>query len=190
MATIDILCVIDTNGLMASGPNPGTQTGPTSLGSYNTSDTYIFMICDGQYVANGQAQSELTVNASVGDTIRWTITDPSTGLPVTNPDKSAPSYSCIFYNCTESATNTGSITPPAVNSQQAVLYYNPQNAYNPQSAYSAVVGTYMCSAWTSTVLTAGTVQYSWWFQVIDCHSGDVAGYFFWDPFINISAPSV
>jgi len=177
MATIDILCVIDTNGLMQKGLSPGTLQAPTSLGSYSDSDTFVFMICDGQYASTDQGKSELAVNAVTGDTLRWTITDPSTGLLT---DQTAHSYSCILYNFASAGPGTGTITEPALVTQPAVMYYN--SADNQPSA-----AAYMCSAWTSSVLDVGTVQYSWSFQVIDCVSGSVVGYYSWDPFINITA---
>jgi len=181
MATIDILCVIDTNYLMSNVKGgklkAGTLQSPTNLGAWGSSDTYIFMICDGQYANNNQGKSELTINANVKDIIRWTITDPSTGL-VTN--QTAHSYSCILYNFS-SQSASGIITPPAVNSAPAVMYYNSLDNKD-----IPVAGTYMCSNWTSSVLKTGTVQYSWSFQVVDCNTNKVVGYFTWDPFIIIS----
>jgi nematocidal protein AidA len=176
MATIDILCVIDTNGLMKKNLKPGTLKQPTPLGSYGDSDTFVFMICDGQYASNDQGKSELTVNALIGDTLRWTITDPSTGL---NLGQTTHSYSCILYNFASGAINTGAITQPVLIAQPAVMYYN-------GSENDPLPAVYMCSAWTSTVLKPGSVQYSWCFQVINCLSGEVIGYYSWDPFINVA----
>lgn len=176
MATIDILCVVDANFLVAN-VTPGTLSNPTSIGSYASSDTYIFMIADGQYASNNQGQSELTVSASVGDTLRWTITDPSTGLI---GDQQSHSYSCILYGFS-SGTANGVITTPACNSTPALMYYN--STIDPATPAAAA---YMCAAWTSSVIATGSVQYSWNFQVIDNTSGNVVGYYCWDPFISVS----
>lgn len=177
MATIDILCVVDTNGLMAAGLAPGTLEAPTNLGSYSDSDTFVFMICDGQFVYNDQGKSELNVLAKVGDTIRWTITDPSTGMMT---DQAAHSYSTILYGFSNNNINGGSITQPLLSSFPAVSYYNSLDSDTTPAA-----AAYMCSAWTSSVLSLGQVQYAWSFQVIDCVSGSVVGYYCWDPFISI-----
>ncbi|MDI9311420.1 MAG: AidA/PixA family protein [Limnohabitans sp.] len=190
MATIDILCVIDTNYLMQKFSNAGgTLTSPYSLGSFQSSDSFVFLIADGQYTSNnpdnspnnqndtGQGKSELQIDASIGDTIRWTITDPSLGLVA---DQESASYSCILYGF-----NTGSsgiLTAPVCNSLPAIMYYN--SIVNPNQPVAAA---YMCSSWTASVLTTGTVQYTWNFQVVDNSSGNVVGYFSWDPFIQINS---
>lgn len=181
MATIDILCVIDTNGLMKKGLSSGSLENPTQLGSYDQSDTFVFMICDGQYACNDQGKSELTVNANVGDTVRWTITDPSTGL-ITG--EQGQSYSCILYNF-KSGSQDKTISAPALKSVPALSYYN-----NVESATTPAAAAYMCSSWTSSILKTGNVQYSWAFQIIDNYSGNIVGYYTWDPFINVQKKSV
>lgn len=81
--TIDILTVVDCVSLMNAVANKtitaGTQSAPTSLGSYASSDAYIYMITASSYVVNDQAKSELTVSANVGDSVRWMITCPGGG---------------------------------------------------------------------------------------------------------------
>ncbi|WP_109832647.1 AidA/PixA family protein [Reichenbachiella versicolor] len=181
METIDILCVVDTNFLMKQVNegklSAGTLNSPTSLGSWNDSDSYIFMICDGQYASTKNGTSELAVNASVGNTIRWTITDPSTGLQ----DNQTQSYCSILYNFSSGTGYGGIITQPEMSSVPAALYYNSESEVT-QPTLSA----YMCSAWASSVLNIGNVQYNWSFQIVDSATGATVGYFTWDPFINIS----
>jgi len=177
MATIDVLCVVDTNGLIAANLPAGTIDKPTNLGSYQSSDAYVFMICDGQFVVNNQGKSELTLTAAVGDTIRWTITDPSTGMVT---DQTAHSFSTILYGFSNNNYQGGSISQPVLSSLPAISYYNSLDSDTAPAA-----AAYMCSAWTSSVLTKGTVQYAWSFQVIDSVSGNVVGYYCWDPFIII-----
>jgi len=181
MATIDILCVIDTNGLMKRGLNPGSLENPTSLGAWDQSDSFVFMICDGQYACNNQGKSELTINAKVGDTVRWTITDPSTGLI---SGQNSQSFSCILYNF-KSGSQDKTISAPALKSVPALSYYNSLTSETKPSA-----AAYMCSSWTSSILEKGNVQYDWSFQVIDNFSGNVVGYYTWDPFINVQNATV
>ncbi|WP_299675765.1 AidA/PixA family protein [uncultured Tenacibaculum sp.] len=182
MATIDILCVIDTNGLMKKGLKPGTLDNPTGLGGWSDSDSFVFMICDGQYACNNQGKSELSIKANIGDTLRWTITDPSTGLISGQQNKS---FSCILYKFKSAGINK-QITDPVLKSTPALTYYNSLNSATTPSA-----GAYMCSSWTSSVLSLGSnIQYDWSFQVIDNFSGDVVGYYTWDPFINVQEAAI
>jgi len=178
MATVDILCVIDADTLATAVANhtlnPGTVDSPTALGSYNSSDTYIFMIADGQYVVNNQAKSELSISCNVNDTIRWTISNPSAGVD----------YNCMLYNFESGGIGTY-ITQPIVTTVAATSYYN-----NPLNVNTPDPTAYMLSAWTCNALEAtnpASVQYNWSFQLINTSNGLVIGYFYWDPFIQINA---
>ena len=175
MAIIDILCVIDTNLLRRLKISSGTLEHPTNLGANHHSDAFIFMICDGQFAVNHQGGSELTIKANVGDTIRWTITDPSTGLAAS---ENAQSFSCILYNFQSKSKN---ISKPSLKSAAAISYYNSQT-----SPTTPEPTEYMCSSWTSSILAVGNIQYDWAFQVIDNYSGEVVGYYTWDPYINVA----
>ncbi len=182
MATIDILCVIDTNGLMKRAKDTGTLSTPINLAAVDAStDTFVFMICDGQYACNNQGKSELMINANVGDTVRWTITDPSTGL---TPGEDSKSFSCILYNFKSGGEGTV-LTTPVLNSAPAISYYNSLT-----SITTPVAAAYMCSSWNSSIVATGNIQYDWAFQVVDNATGEVVGYYTWDPYINVKKAPV
>lgn len=176
MSNIDILTVVDATtlvDLVSTGKlAAGTLENPTGLGSYAGSDQFIFMICDGEYVVNDQGKSELTVSAQVSDVIRWTITNPSADF----------TYDCLLYNFQSGAVGT-TITAPVCSTQPVVSYYN-----SLQDSTTPVPSAYMYTVWTAQILATGpAVQYSWSFQVIDSNTGNVVGYFMWDPFIQINS---
>jgi nematocidal protein AidA len=166
--TVDILCVIDAEtlaDLVGSGKiSKGSLNSPTSLGAWGSSDLYIYMITEGSFVVNNQAKSELTIKTSVGDNVRWHITCPSNR------------QSCMLYQLQTGSTLLGPME----------LLHMTETEYINDTATTAKKVTYQESAWQTTVLGTGSVQYSWNFQLIDNKTGNVLGYFCWDPFINIA----
>lgn len=177
MSTINVLTVVDAGTLMSlvyqGTLSPGTLENPTNLGSYAGSDQFIFMIADGEYVVNQQGQSELTIQAAVNDSIRWTITDPSADFV----------YNCMLYNFQSTAIGQA-ITEPVCNTLPLVWYCN-----SPSNPTVSLPSAYMSSYWSAQVISTSVpqVQYSWSFQVIASQSGNTVGYFMWDPFIQISS---
>jgi nematocidal protein AidA len=179
MSNIDILTVVDATTLMdlvaTNKLSPGTFESPTNLGSYAGSDVFIFMIADGEYVPNGgQGKSELTVSANVNDVIRWTITNPSADF----------TYNCILYSFQSAAIAQNIISTPTCATMPVVSYYN-----SLLDSTTPVPSAYMYSVWSTSILNvgAGSVQYTWSFQVIDSTNGQVVGWFTWDPFIQIKS---
>lgn len=171
--TIDILTVVDCVSLMnavsAGTLVAGTQTNPTSLGSYGSSDAYIYMITASAYVVNDQAKSELTVAANVGDSVRWMITCPGGGT----------SYNTILTNWTAgSGAALMAPQPPLSLPLQLNLYVGSATA-----GPTAIPFTNYC--YQGTVIATGQIQYVITFNVLD-QKGNSLGYFCWDPFISIS----
>ncbi|HEX7641373.1 MAG TPA: AidA/PixA family protein [Burkholderiaceae bacterium] len=173
-STADIVCVIDANTIMqavAAGKlAAGTATAPTSLGSWKESDQYIFMIADGSYVSNDQGKSELTLDCSVGDQVRWSITNPSADF----------TYNCLLYNFVPN--KTGIISPPQPVTKTVTTYCN-----TPGNPTVPAASTMTMTVWTANVESVGSVQYSWAFMIVDNATGETVGYFFWDPFIKVTA---
>ncbi|SNR17285.1 AidA/PixA family protein [Tenacibaculum jejuense] len=168
--TIDILTVVDTVSLreaITSGKlTAGTKSNPTSLGSYSASDAYIYMITANDYVVNDQAKSELTIQANIGDTVRWMITCPGGGT----------SSNVVLMNWT--AGSGGDIISPISLDLDIDLYVG--------SATVAPSGVEFQNYCYAGMLTKkGDVQYYVAFQLLDEH-GNNLGFFQWDPFIKVS----
>jgi hypothetical protein len=171
MAQIDILVVVDAEKLVAKLPG-GTVGNETPLGSFGTSDPYIYMIAPGDFVVSNQAKSELNVKAHSGDTIRWTITSPTRGQAL-NP---------ILYNFKTNDPNA--LTPPQM-LDITLTTYAPSNLASPSTPPFAQVN-YQDYAWNSTLLLPGqSVQYTWDFLILD-NDGTMRGAYTWDPFITIA----
>ncbi|MBC3876380.1 hypothetical protein H8K38_01020 [Undibacterium sp. FT79W] len=170
--TVDILCVIDATTLMKAVKNgllhSGSIAQPTPLGSRDDSDAFIFMIADSDYVVNDQTKSELTVKCKVGDTLRWTITNPSAGL----------NYNCMLYDFT--IGSEGVISNPSVQVTPLASYCN-----NPLNPILSLPTAYMAAPWTAEVLKTGSVQYSWALQIINAKTGRTEACFTWAPIINV-----
>ncbi len=177
MSTVDIITVIDASTLIELVNNgklsAGTLTQPTKLGSYKDADPFIFMIADGDYVINGQAQSELSISCKVGDTLRWTIANPSAGL----------TYNCMYYQFSSSDSLIFNyITSPQPHATLSNFYYSTS-----EQPSTALKTSFTCSPWEASVtaIPSEKLQYNWAFQIIDNLSGLALAYFVWDPFIQI-----
>ncbi|WP_435261731.1 AidA/PixA family protein [Tenacibaculum sp. nBUS_03] len=168
--TIDILTVVDAVSLqeaVASGKlKKGTKTNPTSLGSYGTSDAYIYMITANDYVVNDQAKSELTIAANVGDTVRWMITCPGGGT--------GNNVILMDWN---SSSASGIIDPISLDIDIDLYVGSASVAPNPVEFQN------YCFAGMLT--KKGNVQYYITFQLLDEHGADL-GFYLWDPFINVA----
>ncbi len=171
--TIDILTVVDTVSLIDavnSGKLPkGTQSNPTSLGSYTSSDAYIYMITASAYVVNDQAKSELTINADVGDSVRWMVTCPGGGT----------SYNVILMGWNAGAGATLIVPQPPLSLPLSLNLY----VGSPTIAPRGIPFTNYC--FQGTVVATGQIQYVLTFQVLDS-SGNNLGFYDWDPFINVA----
>lgn len=179
MGQVNIAVTLDSDALVASVQNGALGTGsldsPQSIGANATSDAYIYMIAQNSVVVNNQAGSELTVQVSSGDQIRWNMTT------FDNNSK----YTAFIY---KSQFNLTSGTPPIGLSD--VQYANQQIGVRlPEgSDPTGPLGQYVnhiYPASTSVNAIDQTIQYTLSFQLVDNETGVVFGYFVWDPFINI-----
>ncbi|THF51816.1 hypothetical protein E6C50_08655 [Flavobacterium supellecticarium] len=167
--TINILSVIDVETILANKIPAGTATNPTSLGSYGTSDIYVYMITSRGYIDSAdknRADSELVIDANAGDTIQWELTCPGSGLQ---------------HDAIIAGVNPGSEpNPPSISTPVPVVTY--RNIYDTAGlpGYQIVKQTDYCS----NVLATGTTQYSISFQIMD-NLGNSLGYYFWDPFVKV-----
>lgn len=153
---------------------PGTQTAPTSLGSYGASNVYVTMTAQSSTVGNNtQGQSELTVLANSGDNVRWTIQTFDA-----NMDYTAYLYSGSF-------NPAGAISALNYLPISATSYLpSSSNPLGPPTATSE--HTY---AVQGTILSPGeTIQYTLSFALVNNVNGQTIGYFSWDPFIEVVVP--
>lgn len=176
MAMIYVLVAVDAGTLaqqVADGKlSPGSTSSPTSLGSYSSSDVYITMTTQSSTCGNNtQGQSELTVLANAGDSVRWSMQtfDGNTD------------FTAYLYG--------GNFNPA---SQMSQLVYLPVKAtcYLPSGSDPTVAPTAVNDTTyfaQSTVLSSGgTVQYFLKFAVVNNRNGQIIGHFEWDPFIQVS----
>lgn len=170
---IDILTVVDTVSLMNAVTSgrlaKGTQSNPTNLGSYSQSDAYIYMITASAYVVNDQAKSELTVQADVGDSVRWMITCPGGGT----------AYNVILMGWTAGQGATLIAPQPPLNLPLNLNLY----VGSPTVAPRPIPFTNYC--YQGTVIATGQIQYVITFEVLD-ENGNSLGFYCWDPFIEVS----
>jgi Inclusion body protein. len=177
MATVNILIAVDAATLAQQVKDgsikPGSQSAPTNLGSYASSDVYISMITQSGNVDNtSQGQSELQVKCNSGDTVQWAITSFAN-----NFDHSVFLYAGVFNP--SNAMNA--------------MSYNSSQAYNylPASGGSSVgnITKYINQvvfAQASVAKVGVKIQYFLSFQLVDNSTGKTIGYFAWDPFINVN----
>ena len=177
MATINVLVAVDGAKLaqqVADGSlSAGTESSPTALGSYSSSDVYISMIAPNSFADNGtNGQSELQISADGGDTVEWAITTFDN-----NFDQTAYIYSGNF-------NPSGSINVPlSYASGEAYAYLATGNP--PASTPTKFVN--QVSTVSGTILKIGLqIQYTLSFALVDNSSGNIIGYFTWDPFINVN----
>lgn len=167
--TIDILVVVDAETLIAKKPG-GSVGSEIQLGSFGTSDPYIYMIAPGDFVVSNQAKSELNVAASSGDNIRWTITSPTRGQEF-NP---------ILYKF--ATGDASALTPPQLLDVQLNVFV-PTSLTSPTGPFTSTL--YQDYLWQATLLKPGqSIQYTWCFLVLD-NAGHIKGAYQWDPFITV-----
>ncbi|WP_444997467.1 AidA/PixA family protein [Aliikangiella sp. IMCC44359] len=176
MALIDILVTVNGEQLAAQirdgSLKPGSIDSPTNLGSWQSSDVYISMTAQNNFVDNDEGKSELSVKANSGDAVRWTMTTFDE-----NTDNTAFLYDGHFNpstgitNLTYFNMHTSSYLPSGSNPRGGVqLFHN--NTYVAQG---------------NIIESNQTIQYTLSFQLVDNTTGKVLGYFTWDPFIKVSA---
>jgi nematocidal protein AidA len=176
MATINIQIAVDASTLaqqVADGSvKAGTQSSPTSLGSWSQSNVFITMTSQNSNVTNNsQGQSELYVKANSGDQVQWFVTTFDNNVD----------YTAYLYN--------GTFNPNTAFS--GLTYLTPQvntylpNTNNPTGPINKF--TNVESYALGTVLQVGIqIQYTLSFTLVNNSNGSVIGYFTWDPFIQVN----
>ncbi|MBP6385352.1 MAG: hypothetical protein KA313_09820 [Pseudarcicella sp.] len=177
MATINVLIAVDGAALatqVALGKlSAGSLNAPTNLGSYDSSNVFISMIAPNSSVSNNtQGQSELQISANGGDTVEWAITTFDN-----NFDQTPYLYSGNF-------NPAGSINVPlsyACGQAYAYLALGNPTATTPTKFVNQV------STVSGTILKIGVqIQYTLSFTLVNNATGNIIGYFTWDPFINVN----
>ncbi|PXF32147.1 hypothetical protein WH50_05985 [Pokkaliibacter plantistimulans] len=173
---IDILIAVDgeylAQQLKDGSLKPGSQSSPTNLGAWQSSDLYIAMITQNSFLANDQGGSELDVKANSGDTIRWTMTTFDN-----NADYTAFLYAGNF-------NPAQSITPLTYFNMHTSLYLpSGSDPTGPVQLYH----NYTYVAQGTVIEPQNKIQYTLSFQLVNNANGQVIGYFNWDPFISVSA---
>ena len=181
MSQIFIAITVDAISL-AKNKTGGSWNNPISLGSYASSDIYVEMMAQGDSVVNDQGGSELTINANVGDEIVYTISSPGAGQ----------NYYPVLYNAHLNNANVRSLGPNTAvwtnyglgsgGSGKAPTFSNEIPTGYPDAGSP---NTFICPQWLFQVNGAGSTQYTMSFAVLDTQTGNVIGYYMWDPFINI-----
>jgi hypothetical protein len=173
MAEFQILTVIDCQSILGNAQiAKGSIGNETSLGSFATSDAYVFMIASGAYATSDQNQgkSELNIGVNSGDIVQWTVTDPTSGQE----------YSPVLYGFT---TGQGTAVTTPVMIKEKLNVFQPADPTKPTGPFTAA--SYPDYVWQSTVVSPGTqVQYSWKFAILD-NNGTMLGAYSWDPFITV-----
>jgi nematocidal protein AidA len=161
---IDILIAIDAETIIASYPS-GTAATPTSI------DTpLIYMMVAQDDAVFGEGSKELKIRAKTLDVIRWR----ETTLALNG------NYYGILYKFF--ALKGGELLSPPEPLMAAVQTPLP----DPDDPLHPKIQTVNSYFWSTTVLMAGSTTYAFNFMVLD-RSNNVLGYYFWDPFITISA---
>lgn len=175
MAQIDVIVAVNGAQLAQQvrdgSLKPGSVSAPTFLGSWQQSDVYIAMIAQSSYVSNYQGQSELAIKANSGDIVRWSMTTFGN-----NSDYTAFIYSGSF--------NPSQNITPLSYINMVTSEYLPSGS-NPTGGL-ANYHDHVYVAQAVIVQPGGQIQYTMSFQLVDNSSGQVIGYFYWDPFINVS----
>jgi hypothetical protein len=180
MAQVFISINVDAISLALNQPG-GSWNAPINLGSYSQSDIYIEMMTQGSAVGNDQGGSELTVTANVGDQIIFTITGPGAGQ----------NYYPVLYNTVLNNTNVKSFGP---NTAVWTNYCLQSGGSGAQPFFGSVIPTgfpnagqpnsFICAQWFFEVNAQGSTQYTMSFAILETQTGNVVGYYIWDPFIT------
>ncbi len=177
MALIDILVAVNGENLaarLADGSlQPGSENGPTNLGAWGGSDRFISMITQDSFVANDQGKSELNVKAVSGDSLRWSMQtfDGNTR------------YTAYLYK--GNFNPSVSITEPTYFNMHTSLYLPATS--DPASAQPQLYHNNNYLAQGTVIEPQNQIQYTLSFKLVDNSTGNVIGYFTWDPFISVAA---
>jgi hypothetical protein len=163
---IDVLCIFDAEGILDKYPSPSLDpNNPTPC-----SHDYIFMVSEKDNVMTPQGGAELKIKAKIEDSVRWRSTSLSKNT----------GYYTQLYSFTTSHGGDLLTTPIVYNLSVTIPIANPADPPYPSEFESTTAHT-----WMATVVKEGQVTYHWSFLISD-RSGNIIGYFKWDPFIVIT----
>jgi len=161
---IDVLTAIDADTIVATYGKNNDSANPVQV----TAPNMIFMLTRQKNVLSGEGGSELNISAQTLDVIRWRACTMSMNA----------AYSVILYDFVATA-GTQLISPP-VPIEADVIDPLP-DPLNPTVPKTQTIKSYF---WNTTVVAAGNATYHFKFMVLD-RTGEVQGYYWWDPFITI-----
>jgi hypothetical protein len=170
METIPILTVVDCQSVIdkVGGNDNFGKANPVNLGSYGTSDLYLYMLTTQSFVVSEQGQSELTVKAQVGQSVQWAMTCIGAGTQ----------YNVIIQGITPSPATA--ISTPFSLPLTTERYVSAPDGTPTAESYKE----YLMQATVENVGT-GSIQYYVNFTIVDT-SGNTLGYYQWDPFISVT----
>lgn len=185
MAQINILIAVDSAALAQhvqdGSLSAGTSSSPTSLGSWNSSDVYISMVTQNGNVTNGSSEglSELSITCDAGDELQWSI------VSFDMNSRQTPYLYNGQFNCTNPVGTAIGLSPLSYLTTEVVNYF-PPNA-NPTGASIKTINTIAKVVSTvNQIQFQQQLQYTLSFVLVDNSSGNIIGYFIWDPFIVIN----
>ncbi|MHA7102288.1 AidA/PixA family protein [Roseivirga pacifica] len=175
MGQVNVLIAVDGQKLAQQvqdgSLSAGSESAPTSLGSYGDSDVFISMIAQHGIATNEQGKSELSINVASNDEIIWAMTTFGN-----NTDYTAYLYASQFH--------PNDITGPLFSNSEVEVFLPPSST--PTATPQGFTNTlYTVTGIVNKVNV--NMQYTLSFILADNkNNGAVIGYFTWDPFINVN----
>lgn len=163
---IDVLTAIDADTIISTYGTNTDSKNPVQV----TGKDLIFMLTRQKNALAGEGGSELHIQGETMDVIRWRATSMSMNA----------AYSVILYEF--EAVAGGNLFSPPQPLEAQVTDPLPDPA-NPTVPKTQQIQSYF---WTTTLLKAGDATYHFKFILLD-RTGAVQGYYWWDPYIHITA---
>lgn len=160
---INVLIAVDAETILERFGKNTDPNRPTAI----TNSNLIYMTTRQNQLGSSPG-SELTINASPGDVIRWRETTLSENSE----------YTGILYRF--NALSGGDL----ISQPQPLLMTRSEplpNAKDPLNPTTQNIKSYF---WNCTVLETGSVTYNFSFMILNA-KGEKQGYYYWDPFIHI-----
>ncbi|MGC7100221.1 inclusion body family protein [Amycolatopsis lurida] len=161
---INVLIVIDAETIIANFGKNNDSNNPKFIPD---SSSLIYMTTRQNQIGSTPG-SELTINASPTDIIRWRETTLSLNSE----------YTSILYKFHASSGQDLIDTPVA---KSATLTEPLPNSKDPLNPTTQKINSYY---WECEVAKTGSVTYNFSFMILN-RSGQKQGYYYWDPYINI-----
>lgn len=170
---IDVTIVFDTDTILGLGNASQDPNNPTPV-----SASYIYMVTDLANVVQtnppiplqGNGGGELNIQAYVGNELRWQATSSTL----------ASSHTVALYKF-DFLQGDDCLGTPHLGVQQPLSYY-PTHPSNPLQFSSYTIHA---PYWAADVNAAGSVTYRFYFTILS-PGGHALGYYYWDPFIQVS----